>query len=187
MRRANGVWLTAMLGLLLAGCAQPSEEADTAEPVAAEPQATAVTAEAIIESKNDSGVTGTARFTAENGQVTLHLEIAGAAPGEHAFHLHEIGDCSAADGKSAGGHWNPTAADHGKWGADPYHYGDVGNILVAEDGSGMYHLVTDVWTIGTGEDNDVVGRAVIVPEGVDDFVTQPTGAAGSRVGCGVIR
>ena len=116
----------------------------------------------------------------------LTLEIAGATPGEHAFHLHEIGDCSADDGTSAGGHWNPTHADHGKWGEEAFHLGDVGNLIVDEEGNASLTVGTNLWTIGTGEDSDVVGRAVIVHAGVDDFQTQPTGAAGGRIGCGVI-
>jgi len=141
---------------------------------------------ATIEAKNDSGVSGSATFVAIEGQVMLTLEISGATPGEHAFHLHEIGDCSAADGTSAGGHWNPTHADHGKWGDGAFHLGDVGNLIVDEAGNASLTVGTNLWTIGTGEDSDVVGRAVIVHAGVDDFQTQPTGAAGGRIGCGVI-
>jgi Cu-Zn family superoxide dismutase len=140
-----------------------------------------------IEPKNDSGMTGTATFSDDHGTVTLLIEIAGATPGEHAFHLHEIGDCSAADGTSAGGHWNPTAMDHGKWGTEPHHLGDVGNIVVDETGKGSYRMDSTVWSIGTGEPGDIVGRAVIVHAGVDDYTSQPTGAAGGRIGCGVIQ
>ena len=142
---------------------------------------------ATIEPKNDSGVSGTATFTASGEQVVLTLSIAGATPGEHAFHLHEIGDCSAPDGTSAGGHWNPTGQDHGQWGGAAFHLGDVANLDVGEDGSATLTVATNLWSIGTGDDTDVVGRSVIVHAGVDDFSTQPTGAAGGRIGCGVIQ
>jgi len=145
------------------------------------------TAVAKIEAKNDSGVTGTATFRAYKGKVSLHVEIHNASPGEHAFHLHEIGDCSSPDGKSAGGHWNPTTADHGRWGHEPYHLGDVGNIVVDDSGTGSYVLESEVWTVGSGDASDVIGRSVIVHAGVDDFTSQPTGAAGGRIGCGVIQ
>jgi Cu-Zn family superoxide dismutase len=146
-----------------------------------------VQAVATIESKNDSGVSGTATFKLAGEQVMLTLSIEGATPGEHAFHLHEVGDCSAPDGTSAGGHWNPTEQDHGQWGGDVFHLGDVANLDVGEDGTATLTVATNLWSVGTGDDNDVVGRAVIVHAGVDDFTTQPTGAAGSRIGCGVIQ
>ena len=91
-----------------------------------------------------SGVTGTATFVEDHGSVALVIEISGATPGEHAFHLHEVGDCSALDGTSAGGHWNPTNMDHGKWGSDPYHLGDVGNIVVGEDGHAQGKIIINL-------------------------------------------
>ena len=146
----------------------------------------AVTATATLAPTSGSEVTGTATFTASDGQVTLALELAGCPPGEHAFHIHEVGDCSAPDGTSAGGHWNPGGSDHGKWGQAPFHLGDIGNITIGEDGTGSMVLTTDVWSVRSGEDNDVVGRSVIVHAAADDFETQPTGAAGGRIACGVI-
>jgi Cu-Zn family superoxide dismutase len=146
----------------------------------------AARATATIEAKSDSGLSGSATFSSAADGVTMTLSIAGATPGEHAFHLHEFGDCSAADGTSAGGHWNPTGMDHGKWGADPFHLGDVGNLVAGEDGGATLTITTPLWSVGTGNDNDVVGRSVIVHADVDDFTTQPTGAAGGRIGCGVI-
>lgn len=141
---------------------------------------------AVIASKSDSHLTGKATFEAEKGKVTLKVEIAGAEPGTHAVHLHEKGDCSAADGSSAGGHWNPTHVDHGKWAASPFHHGDIGNVEVGADGKGTLTLTTDLWTIGGAPETDVVGKAVIVHAKADDFTTQPTGNAGGRVGCGVV-
>src|SRR6185436_14933739 len=70
---------------------------------------------ATIQSKSDSHVTGKATFKEEDGQVTMKLEIEGAEPGTHAVHIHEKGDCTAVDGASAGGHWNPSHENHGKW------------------------------------------------------------------------
>jgi len=193
--REHRIWLACLGLVFFIGC----HGGDVHEAVhdAAEDAHDAVTGEAhgegtaraiaAIEQKNDSGVSGTATFQASGDQVMLTLSIAGATPGEHAFHLHEVGDCSAADGTSAGGHWNPTGQDHGKWGAEPFHLGDVANLEVGEDGTGTLTVATNLWSLGSGDDNDVVGRSVIVHAGVDDFTTQPTGAAGGRIGCGVIR
>jgi Cu-Zn family superoxide dismutase len=76
--------------------------------------------------------------------------------------------------------------EHGKWDNGAHHLGDIGNIEVQPDGSGTVTLTTDKWTIGTGQPNDIVGKAIIVHEKQDDFQTQPTGNAGGRVGCGVV-
>ena len=141
---------------------------------------------AIIGPASDSIVTGTATFTRSGDQITLTIDIQNASLGSHGVHIHENGDCSSPDGKSAGGHWNPTDVAHGKWGVGEYHLGDLGNITVGEDGTGSFELTTDLWEIGTGSDIDVVGKGIIVHADADDFTSQPSGNAGARVGCGVI-
>ncbi|HET6373491.1 MAG TPA: superoxide dismutase family protein [Candidatus Polarisedimenticolia bacterium] len=142
---------------------------------------------AVIESKSGSHVTGKASFHEANGKVTLKIRIEGAEPGLHAVHLHEKGDCSAPDAASAGGHWNPTQSDHGKWAVSPFHHGDIGNIEVGANGKGTFILTTDLWTIGGPPETDVIGKGIIIHAKVDDFTTQPTGNAGGRVGCGVVQ
>ena len=168
------------ISILLVGCERAHQQAGIL------PTADAKQANAIISSSNDSGVTGMAVFTQNGDEITLMAEIQGASPGLHGFHIHEYGDCSAPDGTSAGGHWNPTDVAHGKWGEGEFHLGDIGNITVGEDGTGRFTLTTDLWEIGTGSDVDVVGQSMIVHAGADDFISQPSGAAGPRIGCGVI-
>lgn len=139
-----------------------------------------------IESKSNSDVTGNAVFTEEDGQVTMVATVDGLEEGLHAIHLHENADCSADDASSAGGHWNPTFEKHGEWG-DPegYHRGDIGNFEVDSDGTGTVTMTTDQWCIGCDDETkNIVGTALLVHEGVDDFVSQPAGDAGARVGCG---
>jgi Cu-Zn family superoxide dismutase len=142
---------------------------------------------AKIEAKSGSSVSGTVTFMEKNGIVTMKAALAGLSEGNHAIHIHAIGDCSAADGKSAGGHWNPTDENHGKWMEAPFHTGDIGNLVVGADGTGTIERTTKLWTIG-GEDanKNAVGHAIIIHEGPDDFSSQPSGAAGPRVGCGEI-
>lgn len=142
----------------------------------------------LMEPKSESTAKGKIQFTENNGMVTMHGEFEGLDAGSHAIHLHEKADCSAPDGTSTGGHWNPTFEQHGKWGdAEGYHKGDIGNFEANENGKGMIHFETDQWCIGCGDENkDILGKAVIVHAGTDDFVTQPTGAAGGRVSCGGI-
>lgn len=144
-----------------------------------------------MEPKSDSKVNGEVTFTDENGKVKMMATFTGLTPGEHAIHIHETADCSSADGKSAGGHWNPTNQPHGKWGAATgYHKGDIGNFTADASGNATVDFpATDEWCIGCGDTNkDIVGRAVIVHQGKDDFTTQPTGDAGGRVSCtGIIK
>tara|TARA_R110002012_G_scaffold56340_5_gene144290 strand:+ start:5383 stop:5976 length:594 start_codon:yes stop_codon:yes gene_type:complete len=152
--------------------------------VKAEPKTVSVS----MESKSGSTVKGEAYFTESNGMVTLEAKFSGLKPGTHAIHIHEKADCSAEDATSSGGHWNPTHSKHGKWG-DPegYHKGDIGNFEVDDNGIGRISMQTDEWCIGCGDENkDILGKAVIVHEGKDDFTTQPTGDAGGRVSCGGI-
>lgn len=143
-----------------------------------------------LEPKSDSNVSGTVTFTQENGSVTMVAEMEGLTEGIHAIHIHEKADCSSSDGKSAGGHWNPTAEAHGKWGAaEGYHKGDIGNFTAGADGKGSITFTTDEWCIGCGDETkDILGKAVIVHAGTDDYTTQPTGDAGGRVSCvGIIK
>ena len=135
--------------------------------------------------KSDSNTEGTINFTEKDGVVSLVGTITGLEEGEHAIHIHEKADCSSPDGKSTGGHWNPTGQPHGKWGDEAgYHKGDIGNFEVNANGRGTVSMSTDEWCIGCGDNTkDILGKAIIVHLGVDDFTSQPSGAAGARVGC----
>jgi len=139
----------------------------------------------MMEPKSDSNVSGEVTFTDENGMVSMKATFSGLTPGEHAIHIHQKADCSAADGTSSGGHWNPTAEAHGQWGvSDGYHRGDIGNFTADADGNATVEFSTDLWCIGCDDDTkNIVGKAVIVHQGMDDFTSQPSGAAGARVSC----
>ena len=141
----------------------------------------------VMESKSGSSVGGHIIFEQNDDVVTMVAAITGLEPGtSHAIHLHESSDCSAEDGTSAGGHWNPTGQPHGEWGASAgYHKGDIGNFTSSDDGRGTLTFSTNEWCIGCGDETkDILGKAVIIHQGEDDFVTQPTGAAGGRISCG---
>ncbi|MBT8243781.1 MAG: superoxide dismutase family protein [Winogradskyella sp.] len=135
--------------------------------------------------KSESTVKGTVTFSQADGKVSMVANMTGLTEGKHAIHIHQTADCSSADGKSAGGHWNPTNEPHGKWGDETgYHKGDIGNFDVAADGVGKVEFSTDEWCIGCGDKNkDILGKAIIVHQGTDDFTSQPSGAAGARVSC----
>lgn len=146
-------------------------------------------AEAVISGTvADTTVDGTAKFDAKDGKVklTLSITVPKKANQSVAVHLHEHGDCGDR-GNMSHGHWNPTKAEHGKWGSASFHLGDIGNVKLDAKGKGSLTLETDLWTLGGKPASNILGRAVIVHNGVDDFKTQPTGNAGSRIGCGVIK
>ena len=114
--------------------------------------------------------------------------MTGAVSGLTAVHLHSVGDCSAEDATTSGGHWNPTQENHGKWGEPPFHSGDIGNIKIDESGNGRLTLIDEHnrWSIGGPSKTNLIGRAVVVHQGKDDMISQPSGAAGKRTGCGPI-
>ena len=138
--------------------------------------------------KSGSTASGNVVFEKTDNGVSMVVAVNGLEPGEHAIHLHEKSDCSAEDGTSAGGHWNPTNQPHGKWGSpEGYHKGDIGNFTASDNGKGTYTFSTDEWCIGCGDETkDILGKSIIIHQGTDDFTTQPTGAAGGRISCGGI-
>ncbi|HAI41990.1 MULTISPECIES: superoxide dismutase family protein [unclassified Maribacter] len=139
----------------------------------------------MLEPKNDSNVKGEVIFTEDDGEVDMVAVLSGLSEGEHAIHIHQTADCTAADGSSAGGHWNPTNEPHGKWGAsEGYHKGDIGNFTADADGNAKVEFSTDEWCIGCDDENkNILGKGVIVHQGVDDYTSQPSGDAGARVSC----
>jgi len=128
---------------------------------------------------------GTVTFTQKGDKVMVNAKVSGLTPGGHGFHVHEKGDCSASDGMSAGGHFNPTGKPHGDPNAPDHHAGDM--PMLQADASGNATLSTElgVITVGSGA-TDIVGKSVIVHKDADDFKTQPTGNSGARVACGAI-
>ena len=137
-----------------------------------------------INSKSGTQTQGTAKFTQKNKMVEMDINVYKLKPGMHAIHIHENGDCSATDGSSAGGHWNPSGESHGKWDKDEFHMGDIGNLVADKDGTARLVFKTDKWCMGcTDEKKNIIGKSIIIHADKDDFKTQPTGNAGGRVGC----
>jgi|SRR5579875_1045488 len=147
-------------------------------------------AEAVVTGTHQDSlsVRGTVKFYEQkNGSVKMDLKIVIPAKANQsvAVHIHEHGDCGEA-GNNTHGHWNPTGQQHGKWGSASFHSGDIGNVQLDASGKGEMTLTTNLWSIGGNEKTNIVGRAIIVHGGVDDYVSQPAGNAGPRIGCGVI-
>ncbi|HTQ78843.1 MAG TPA: superoxide dismutase family protein [Thermoanaerobaculia bacterium] len=193
------VALALAAALILTGLVACSKEEKTTETVTAPaateapaapaaapapaPAAAGPSADVTLQS-HDPNLSGTVHFTQEAGGVHVVADVKGVKPGQHGFHLHEKGDCSTPDYKSAGGHFNPANSPHACDPTNPRHAGDFGNITVGADGTG--HL--DITTTGLSFDgpNSLIGKAVILHSGVDDCKTQPTGNSGDRLACGVV-
>ena len=168
---------------LLAGAADRKPARKPAMP-AGMMHATAGRAVAVLRAAPAGTVEGTVWFEPAGGGVAVKARISGLTPGTHGFHVHEFGDCSAADFTSAGGHFNPMTQPHGPPQAAMRHVGDLGNIEANADG-----VATLEWTdsqLAFEGHHGIVGRAVIVHAKADDLKTQPTGDAGGRLACGVI-
>jgi len=149
------------------------------------PTATPRTAVAMLAAASGSNVSGTIQFREVDGGVEVTADVAGLTPGDHGWHVHEKGDCSAPDASSAGGHFNPSGHPHGAPDAAQRHEGDFGNLTAGDDGKATKTFVMKGISLGDGA-NSVVGKGFIVHEKADDLTTQPTGNAGGRVACGVI-
>jgi Cu-Zn family superoxide dismutase len=130
-------------------------------------------------------VSGTVTFTEVADGVQVHADITGLTPGNHGFHVHEFGDCSAADASSAGAHFNPTNNPHAGPDAAERHVGDMGNVEADASGKATLEYVDHQISLTT-DDRSVIGRSVVVHVKADDLKTQPAGDSGARIACGVI-
>ncbi|MBS0199402.1 MAG: superoxide dismutase family protein [Proteobacteria bacterium] len=167
--------------VVLAGCAAAGSSSTAANTTAS------TQAHATLEARSGSKVAGTLQLSYMDGGVHVSGQVSGLAPNsDHGFHIHEKGDCSAADASSAGGHFNPTAQPHGKIGSSPHHLGDQMNIHADANGVAMVDAHFAGVSLGSGQDSDVMGRALVVHAAPDDYTSQPAGNAGKRVACGVI-
>lgn len=146
-----------------------------------------VGARAEIEPTEGNRVNGVIRFTEQGDAVRIDGKLTGLDPGAHGFHVHEEGDCSAPDAKSAGDHFAPEDNPHGSPRDLPgaHHAGDLGNLVAGEDG--IAEVVAEDAELQLRGPDSLIGKAIIVHAGQDDFESQPSGDAGARVGCGVIR
>jgi Cu-Zn family superoxide dismutase len=186
--------LTVLFGLVLlvAACAnQPADEETSTEEETMGEEMTEETMEprmavATLSPTEGNDVSGTVTFTETDGAVRVEASVNGLSEGMHGFHIHETGDCSAPDASSAGGHFNPNNTPHGAPDApaDQRHVGDLGNLEAGADGSATYSRTDSL--LAFDSTNNIVGKAVIVHGGADDLTSQPSGAAGPRVACGVI-
>ena len=114
----------------------------------------------------------------------LHAKLKGLPPGAHAFHVHAIGKCEPPF-KSSGGHFNPEGKMHGILAEGGVHAGDMPNIHVPESGELEIEILNTFLMMDERLFDDD-GAAIVIHAGPDDYVTDPAGAAGPRIACGVI-
>lgn len=177
---------------LLAACGKRDEpKADANAPAAnttaptSGPPMTSAALQVSPTQGNTAG--GMLSVTAEADGVRISGQLMGLPKSaEVGFHIHEKGDCSAPDASSAGEHFNPTNAQHGNPESGAHHAGDMLNVKSDDTGMAQVDVKATGVTLGGGQPNDVLGKAVVVHEKADDYTTQPSGNSGPRIACGVI-
>jgi Cu-Zn family superoxide dismutase len=169
------------IGLVLASFAGFIVRAQTP----AEKPSAPLKAIAVLHPTAGNKVSGTVTFTEVADGVQVHADLTGLGPGNHGFHVHEFGDCSAPDAMSAGGHFNPTNEPHAGPDDTARHVGDMGNVDADSSGKATLEYVDHDMSLAK-DNKSVIGRSVIVHVKRDDLKTQPTGDSGARVACGVI-
>lgn len=138
----------------------------------------------VLMPAGDDNVHGLITFEQTDDGVRVTADVTGLKPGKHGFHIHEYGDCSSPDFKSAGSHLMAPGEVHAGPDKTNRHIGDMGNLVA--DASGKAHLTLVDNKLSFTGPYSILGRAIIVHAGEDDLTTQPTGNAGGRVACGTI-
>jgi Cu-Zn family superoxide dismutase len=165
--------LMALAGAALLGCQSGPQEPQRAT--------------AALKPTKDSKAFGEATFEQVGNKVRVVAFVQGLSPDrEHGFHIHEVGDCSSADGMSTKGHFNPYGKPHGHYQSGERHAGDLPAFKAGKDGRAKVDIELDTITVAPGPAS-IVGRGLIVHADPDDYKTQPTGNAGARIACAVIQ
>jgi Cu-Zn family superoxide dismutase len=150
-------------------------------------QGTGQKASASLDSRSGSSAKGTVNFVWQGQDVLVTGNFSGLKPNaEQGFHVHEKGDCSAADATSAGGHFNPDSKSHGMPGSGSNHAGDMPNIKSDANGNAVYSAKISGFTVNSGPAG-ILGKSVVVHRDPDDYKSQPAGNSGPRIACGLIK
>lgn len=186
--------ITLAAAVALAGCSAASDTADenaSNEGASSETASSAAPSNDTVGSASlalaDGTPAGTVELLANGGDLSLTVAVTGIPEGTHGFHLHTTGDCTPPDFTSAGGHLNPADKEHGHENPAGSHLGDLPNLVVGADGS-----ASTTADLGSGSDSaidslfDADGTAVVVHADPDDYQSDPSGNAGSRIACGVL-
>ena len=136
----------------------------------------------FIDGKGDKVGTATLKEMENGTLITVDLQL---PEGAHAMHIHENGKCDIADFKTAGGHYNPEGRKHGIASKDGFHAGDLPNLYIESTG----HIKTEIFStrLHLSGKGGLSHGAIVIHEKADDYSTDPTGNAGSRIACAVIK
>jgi Cu-Zn family superoxide dismutase len=191
IRPATFVVFLNVNAVLVAGChasdrAAPATTSSKTTSAELSPRAPPSSLEVPIAPRSGSSLTGTAVLTELPEGVRVVIDVAGASPGSHGAHVHEKGDCSSADAKSAGEHFEPDGHPHDLPPTEPRHLGDLGNIVVGEDGTGHLEITAPRANLRPFDMHSYVNRAIVIHAKPDDG-SQPSGNSGDRIGCGEVR
>ncbi len=132
---------------------------------------------------------GSVTLTQTPNGVLLKAELKNLPAGTHAFHVHAVGKCEPTF-KSAKGHYNPGGKLHGIYSDGGIHAGDMPNVHVPASGALTIQVLNPNITLAKGKANtvfDADGSAIVMHMKSDDYQSQPSGAAGARIVCGVIK
>jgi superoxide dismutase, Cu-Zn family len=191
----NSLVLSTLLISLLGGSAlgddakpapAPAQPAP-ARPAPARPAPTRPVKIKLADAKGKS--MGTATLSVDPGGVKITLAVKGLTAGDHAIHIHEVAKCEGPDFKSAGAHFNPAHKKHGLDSPDGPHAGDIPNFTVDARGRSAASVVAPGITLDDGAHGVFAGggTALVIHASPDDGKTDPAGAAGERIVCGVIK
>lgn len=162
--------------LLAAGCANTTTTSGSKAAVAG-----------LTDASGKAAGEATIRESADG--LWLDVSVKGVAPGAHGLHVHSVGKCDGPDFTTAGGHWNPTAHQHGKKNPQGPHAGDAPNLVANAEGAGSLKVWLGAGLISAGATPllDADGAAVVLHADPDDEMTDPSGKSGKRILCGVLR
>lgn len=186
-------WLAVSLGFVLASCGSPGTQdqsganstgGNDARTAASTTNAAPQRAVATLQTAQGAAA-GSATASSADGGVQIALNVEGLPPGPHGAHVHMTGRCDAPTFESAGGHWNPTNADHGLEAPPGQHAGDMPNLTVGPDGRGTLEYTLQGGSFEGLLEGD--GSALVIHAGADDQRTDPSGDSGDRIACGVFQ
>lgn len=141
-----------------------------------------------LKAKSKSSVTGMIKVFENKERLKIKVSLKGLKPNHlHGFHVHENGDCSSSDAKSAGGHFSVNSSSHGKPNSKNHHIGDLGNLVSDAQGNIDKTITSKKLTLKDDAETSIINRAFVLHADKDDFKSQPSGNSGKRIGCVVIK
>ena len=178
------------LGVALVAAACGGNPSQSAVPAtgATTPSPPALSARAQInDAQGQSVATATIRETAQG--AAIEVTVTKLSPGAHGIHIHAAAKCDGPSFATAGGHFNPTGKQHGHNNPQGSHAGDLGNLIVAADGTVKAMFTADKVTLKEALPNSLFGpdgTSLVIHAKEDDEVSDPAGNSGPRIACGVI-